>query len=317
MILVFSFPGEDHTVEVVRRLEAEGREVVLLDLSRFPSRAAMALEWRGGNTPTFVVDGPAGPVDLARASVVWWRRVRPYEVDKSVMDPSSRAFVLSETTQAVTGMLDALPGRWINPRVADDSAHHKPLQWTLARQAGLKVPRTLVTSHPESARAFVTDLGLGRVVCKAFLAMLEAWRETRIVTREDLARLDLVRYAPVIFQEYVEGVDLRITVVGDQVFAAEIDARQTSYPVDMRMVFGESSVRPVTLPGELQAALLKLLRLLGLVYGAIDMRRTVEGEYVFLEVNPAGQWLFVEQRTGLPISQGMADLLARSEQPGE
>ena len=55
-----------------------------------------------------------------------------------------------------------------------------------------------------------------------------------------------------------------------------------------------------------------LQRRLGLVYGAIDMRRTAEGEHVFLEVNPAGQWLFVEERCGLPISQSVAGFLARA-----
>jgi glutathione synthase/RimK-type ligase-like ATP-grasp enzyme len=237
--------------------------------------------------------------------------VRPYTVDDAVVDPALRAFVLSEMAQALGGVLDALPCSWVNPRSADEAAHHKPLQWAVAEQVGLKVPRTLVTTRPEAARAFVEGIGVGRVVFKAFLAMADAWRETRVVTQEDLGRLDLVRYAPVIFQEYVEGVDLRITVVGDRVFAAEIDARGTAYPFDMRVVVGESKVRPVELPPDVHAGLLRLQRRLGLVYGAIDMRRTTGGEYLFFEVNPAGQWLFVEQRTGLPISRAVAEHLAR------
>ena len=57
-----------------------------------------------------------------------------------------------------------------------------------------------------------------------------------------------MRYAPVIFQEYIHGVDLRVTVVGEHVLAAEIDATSTSYPADMRMVVGDAPVRPVNLP---------------------------------------------------------------------
>ena len=78
----------------------------------------------------------------------------------------------------------------------------------------------------------------------------------------------------------------------------------------MRMVVGEAKVAPVTLPEPVQHQLRQLQHRLGLVYGAIDMRRTDAGEYVFLEVNPAGQWLFVEQRTGLPIAKAIADYLA-------
>ena len=76
------------------------------------------------------------------------------------------------------------------------------------------------------------------------------------------------------------------------------------------MVIGEGTVAAVELPTALQMRLLALQKSLGLVYGAIDLRRTDEGEYYFLEVNPAGQWMFVEQRTGLPIAQAHADLLA-------
>lgn len=311
MILVVSYPGEEHTDEVVRLLEAMGREVATIDLGDFPARARIEAEWRPGRPPSYRVEGPSGPIDLGRAGAAWWRRVRPYTVDDAIVDPALRAFVLSETAQALGGVLDALPCAWVNPRLADEAAHHKPLQWTVAEGVGLKVPRTLVTTRPEAARAFVEGIGVGRVVFKAFLAMADAWRETRVVTREDLGRLDLVRYAPVIFQEYVEGVDLRITIVGDRVFAAEIDARGTAYPFDMRVVLGESKVRPVDLPPDVQAGLLRLQGRLGLVYGAIDMRRTSGGEYLFLEVNPAGQWLFVEQRTGLPIGRAVAEHLAR------
>jgi glutathione synthase/RimK-type ligase-like ATP-grasp enzyme len=214
-------------------------------------------------------------------------------------------------------MLDALPCAWVNPRIADEAAHRKPYQWEVAQQVGLRLPHTLVTNRPEEARAFIEQLGVGRVVFKAFLASIEAWRETRLIDAADMERLEQVRYAPVIFQEYVEGVDLRITAVGDRLFPCEIDARNTSYPADMRMVVGESKVQQVELPGGLYDTLLALQRRLGLYYGAMDMRRTPDGEYVFLEVNPAGQWLFVERLTGMPIGQAVADLLAGLEEHPE
>ena len=72
----------------------------------------------------------------------------------------------------------------------------------------------------------------------------------------------------------------------------------------------EARIEPATLPPDVEAALLRLMRTMGLVYGAIDMRRTPEGEHVFLEVNTAGQWLFIEQATGQPIADALADALA-------
>jgi len=173
----------------------------------------------------------------------------------------------------------------------------------------------MVTNNPSQARQFIAQIAPGSVVFKAFLASTQDWRETRLVEASDIELLDLVKYAPVIFQEYIEGVDLRITAVGEAFFAAEIDARQTRYPVDMRMVVGEALVQPVTLSPDLQGRLLALQRRLNLVYGAIDMRRTPAGDYYFLEVNPAGQWQFVEERTQLPITRAMADLLTSLDHP--
>jgi glutathione synthase/RimK-type ligase-like ATP-grasp enzyme len=313
VILVISYPGEEHTADVIERLERAGREVVLMDLADFPAHSELSMSWQSDGRPAYLIAGPRGSVDLSAARVTWWRRVRPFTIDQTVISPSMRAFAESETSQAVGGMLDALPCAWVNPRAADEAAHRKPFQWAVAERVGLRLPRTLVTNRPEAAQAFIDQVGVGKTIFKAFLASQEAWRETRLIEREDLARLDLVRLAPVIFQEYIEGVDLRVTVIGDRVFAAEIDARQTRYPFDMRMVIEESIVRPVELPASVQAAVLALQRRLGLCYGAIDLRRTPDGDYVFFEVNPAGQWLFVELRTGLPISQAVADYLAAME----
>jgi len=295
----------------VRLLRQEGREVVQIDLGDFPAKASVALEWNGEGRPSYRVDTASGRVDLAAVRVGWWRRVRPFTIDPAIVNQHDQAFAQSETSQAINGMLDAIGCPWVNPREADAAAHHKPYQWAVARQVGLRVPRTLVTNKPGEARQFIENLGVGAVVFKAFLASTQAWRETRLIERSDIERLALVKYAPVIFQEYIAGVDLRITVIGGSIFAAEIDARQTSYPVDMRMVVGQAAVRAVELPAALSASLLELQRRLQLVYGAIDMRRTPEGEYYFLEVNPAGQWQFVEQRTALPITRAMADCLGR------
>jgi glutathione synthase/RimK-type ligase-like ATP-grasp enzyme len=316
VILVISYPGEEHTADVVSRLEAQGREVVQVDLSDFPARAGLGLTWDNGRAPSYVVDTPKGASEISRASVGWWRRIRSFTVDGAVVNRNAVAFAHSETAQAVNGMLDAIGCPWVNPREADAAAHHKPYQWAVARRVGLRLARTLVTNKPDAARAFISSVGVGRTVFKAFLASIEEWRETRLVEPGDLDRLDLVRYAPVIFQEYVPGVDLRVTVVGQSVFAAEIDARQTTYPVDMRMVVGQAAVRAVKLPAKVERKLLKLLAELNLVYGAIDLRRTEGGDFVFLEVNPAGQWQFVEQRTGLPIAQAMADYLAGLDDAG-
>lgn len=308
MILVVSYPGEEHTDAVCARLAAAGEPVCRIDLADFPGRCPVAFDWAGQGPPSLRLLGEQ-PIDLAAVDAVWWRRVRPFEVDPAVGPDDRRRFAASETDQAVLGMLDSIDAPWINHRVADDAAHRKPLQWTHAAALGLMLPPTCVTTAPEVARAFCATHRSDGVVFKPFLASIADWRETRLVEEEDLARLDLVRLAPVIFQRCIQGVDLRVTVIGDAIFAAEIDARDSDYPVDMRMVIGQAKMRAVELPAALAERLRALMRRLGLVYGAIDLKQDARGDYYFLEVNPAGQWMFVESRTGLPITQAHADAL--------
>lgn len=308
MILVVSYPGEEHTDAVCDRLMAAGEPVHRIDLSDFPARCPVAFDWPGQAPPSLRLLGGT-PIDLATVDAVWWRRVRGFDIDPAVGPADRRQFAHSETEQAVLGMLDSIDAPWINPRGADEAAHRKPLQWTQAVAVGLTLPPTCVTTSPDAARAFCDAHRGDGVVFKPFLASIEDWRETRLVQAEDLQRLELVRLAPVIFQRCIQGVDLRVTVIGDAIFAAEIDARDSDYPTDMRMVIGQAKIRAVELPASLAERLRALMRRLGLVYGAIDLKQDARGDYYFLEVNPAGQWLFAESRAGLAITQAHADAL--------
>ena len=107
-------------------------------------------------------------------------------------------------------------------------------------------------------------------------------------------------------------VDRRVTVVGEEVFAAAIHSQELAYPLDFRISLDQGAgvrMTPTTLPDEVGDALVRLLKVAGLRYGAVDMRRTPDGRHVFLEINPAGQWRFVEEVTGQPMTAAVARLL--------
>lgn len=176
---------------------------------------------------------------------------------------------------------------------------------------GLAIPRTCITSDPDRARAFIAA-EVGGVIYKTFTATESTWRETRLLRANEAELLDAVRFAPVIFQQHIPAVaDLRVTAVGDALFAAAIRVPHGAYAYDFRMTMTGAAIAEHVLPDSVADGLRKLMRTLGLVYAAIDLRLTPEGEHVFLEVNPAGQWLFVEQATGQCISDAIAGVLAK------
>lgn len=313
-VLILAPATDEHALAVAGRLRERGGEVEIVDLSHFPQRASMSARYAccadcGGRG--FALELESGRIDLADVGAVWWRRPQPPEPSPAIRDDGHRLFAANEAQEALSGMWHSLASAlWVNDPARDQVAHRKAYQLSVAQDVGLRIPHTLITNDPDEARAFVDGRGYRGVIYKAFSATERDWRETRVLRPEELELLDNVRYAPVIFQEYVEAVyDLRITAVGGKLFAVAIHSQQTDYKVDFRMDVASARMEAVELPPEVERHLLALLSRLGLVYGAIDMRLTPDGRYVFLEINPAGQWLFVEEPSGQPIAEAMARLL--------
>jgi glutathione synthase/RimK-type ligase-like ATP-grasp enzyme len=313
MILIISFPDSDHVERVRQHLRMPS---MVVDTSWFP--VALGLEARlAAGTEGLRFALPDGErLDLADVGAVWYRRPRSLELHQDLVDGTARRFAWSESNEALLGVWYALECFWMNHPIADEVAQRKIRQLQAARRIGLSVPETLVTNQPAAAEDFVARHGPGRVIRKAFRNIAEAPRETTLVRQEDLAVIDAVRYAPVIFQRYVAAdADLRVTVVEDDVFAAAI--RSTAdHQTDYRLGLASATVTPYRLPHDVTARLLELMKVLELSFGAIDMRLTPEGEHVFLEVNPAGEFLFVSERTGQPIPAAIAACLQRHDQVG-
>ena len=315
MILIVSTKRDLHATEVMSGLEKQRAEVSLLDLSEYPTRTFLTIEIDQEKTDSGLHrDGHPEVLDFPACGVVWWRRPQPFSLPAEINDPDAHQFSLGECHSAFSGLWLTLNPFWINHPTKDDEAARKVFQLKRAVELGFRVPRTRVTNSPERALRFIEEQGATRTIYKAFSATERAWRETRLLREEELALLDNVRYAPVIFQEYIPAeVDLRITVIGDAIFAAAIHSQETDYKVDFRMTMDAARFEAWSLPPEVERMIHAYMQSLGLVYGAIDMRLTPEGEYVFLEINPCGQWLFVEQRTGQPITQCLVQLMIEKD----
>ena len=315
MILVISSDRDVHAQAVLAGLARVGARATLLDLAHFPARAQLSIRYKPSCEHDFRVrDGTEGELALAECRTIWWRRPQPFQLHAEITNSAYRAFALSESHEAFAGLWLAVDAFWVNHPLRDQAAAHKVYQLKVARDVGLATPLTLVTNDPDEARAMSQALGPDKTVYKAFSATEQHWRETRLLKADERALLDNVRFAPLIFQEYVPAeVDLRVTILGKDVFAAAIHSQETSYAVDFRMDMAAARVRAFELPDRVAEGLHALMDRLGLVYGAIDMRLTPDGEFVFLEINPAGQWLFIEERTGQPITQTFVRLLAEQD----
>jgi hypothetical protein len=314
VILVISHHRDEHAQAVMIELSRRKAATQLLDLARFPLHLCLSMHYDGTGGSRFFFGCDDDGLDLSDCGAVWWRRPQQPSVAGAVGRPAHQNFALSESQEALSGLWQSVDAFWINEPARDVIASRKAYQLKLAAQLGFEIPRTLVSNCKEAAREFVEELGVGKVIYKAFSATEQDWRETRLLRQEELDKIENVKYAPVIFQSYIEAdVDLRITVVGDRIFPAAIHSQDTSYKVDFRMDIGAARIESATLPADVETKLLALMRRLGLVYGAVDMRRRPDGSHVFLEVNPAGQWLFIERHTGQKITDALATLLLQND----
>ena len=309
LTLIVSHPEDAHVPRVAAALERLGRRSVLLDLASLPRFAALTVTHRGDEALGAWLRAPDGTTLRAEeVASIWWRRPLPY-VTHPELAPDHASFAFDQLHEAVAGLWSAMPARWVNQPWADQRAGHKVGQLLVAERLGLAIPQTLVSTSPLDAREFLEQRPGMAFVKKQLKGTARFGQPTRPLSLADLDRLDALRFGPAIIQEYVPGVDLRVTVAGDDLFATEIDPRRTSSPHDFRPVFDECRVEEAHLPVAVEEALRALVDHLGLVYAAIDLRRDEDGRHVLLEVNPAGQWLFLEERTGQPISLAVARAL--------
>jgi glutathione synthase/RimK-type ligase-like ATP-grasp enzyme len=187
--------------------------------------------------------------------------------------------------------------RVVNRPAAGRSNSSKPYQGVLLKAAGLSVPDTLVTSDPDAARRF---LALHRRVVYKSISGVRS-----IVTAVDhAAELDRIGHGPVQLQEWIDGLDVRVHVVGNEWFATSIESDATDYRYG-----GEVVMAPFRIPDQLGNLLVQLTAGMGLLVAGVDLRRTPDGDWRCFEVNPSPGFTFYEDHTGQPIAAAIARLL--------
>ena len=251
---------------------------------------------------------PGGTVDLTAISAIY---VRPYDVrlTEALKDKQSGDADFEHALGFEDGLaawLEMTQARVIHRPSAMASNASKPYQMELIRAAGFDVPDTLVTTDAAAVRSFREKHGT--VIYKSLSAIRSI--VSRLLPEHD-GKLPDVSHCPTQFQEYVEGTDIRIHVVGEEMFGCEIvsDADDYRYPAH-----GGPQVRSWTVPDELAGRCRRLAAGLDLAVTGIDLRRTPDGRFYCFEANPSPGFSFYEEATGQPIAAAIARLLA--EAPG-
>ncbi|MEV4011650.1 MvdC/MvdD family ATP grasp protein [Nonomuraea angiospora] len=324
MLLIISSHRDDSIHVVLPKLRERGVSLLWWDEADYPGASTLTTSCLDGRWRQ-VLTYRGERYDLSKVSAVWDRRPdRPSALE--VPEPSQRAFAEHTAKIAVTGAYDLMVGaRWMPaPPQHAAAVDNKLLHLYRAAELGLTVADTVVTNDPEVLVPLWNRAG-GRMITKSlgfhpFTLDGEARHLfTATVPRRRLTGRHRLRHGPAILQPNLpKAYELRVTVVGEQVFAARIDSQTSRLTaVDWRH-YDDTKVgyAAYDLPPDIADRCVRLVAGLGLTFGALDFIVTPDGRYVFLELNVNGQWAFVELRTGLPISDAIADWLTSATSGG-
>ncbi len=306
-VLIVAQENDPHIRCVASQLVSRGVRFISIDI--YPNESSERL---------FSMEYPVekctiNNVSTANVKSVWWRPKPQFEnITDGVAD---REFAKREWQHALESCEEIFRhAKWINPRQSDRRARYKPTQLKIAARAGFRIPKTIISNNPDDILGFIKRQN-GQVIYKPLswhFAPPDGLLFTNLIGPEFIvSHKDSVRVTPGIFQEKIDkSYEVRLTIVGDRLFPIKIDSQANHVTsLDWRIDPDSLIHEFIEIPESVKLGVLKVHSQLGLVYGAYDFIVTPNQEYVFLEVNPSGQWLWMEEKIGVPISTAIVDVL--------
>ncbi len=319
MILCLTHAQDTYTIDLVeQRLQELGHASFRLNSDEFGTRYRLRYRLESSG-PQYQLQCGREVLDAREIRGVWYRKLWALKVPAS-LDPAYVPAFLKEYNTSLHIFLDALNVPWVNPMQADhQTGGNKLLQLTAAQAAGLDVPKTLISNHAEDAIKFY-DAHQGDVVVKLHGALSKTmdgsgdFFPTTRLRKEDVPMLESLAACPMILQEYIpKERELRIAYMDGVCYTGSLKAPDTDWRTASTAVIQWA---PFYLPEAVEEKIDRMMRLLGLPFGAIDMILQPDGRYVFLEVNPQGEWGMLQKYLGFPIAETIAEKLVERVKDG-
>lgn len=299
-------------------------KIFICDPTRFPTRAAVNAQLDQDGVITGFLDVlqllqgsyVGSRVRLEEVDLGWYLRAGRAVPEKAMTEIEAR-FAQNESDAALFSVLACLNCQWINRR---DSIRflngNKLYQQAIASQCGLATPPTMLSNNPDDVVAFARPRQEVLIKSITYTALDNTGKHfiySNLFSHIELEQAQQsIRECPVYVQEYIrKRYEYRVMVIGNEVLSCRIDSQASEKTrVDWRHYdFSRVEHMGAELPHDIQTRLLSLMDRLKLKYGAIDLIETPEGEFVFLEVNPSGQWHWIAVLAGLPIPEAVARML--------
>ena len=318
ILIVTHSNDNDSVARVAEAITRKGGHTIRFNTDRYPTDVRLTSYYGAAGDERLTLTNEEGEFDLREVTAIWHRRLNFGAQLPESLDRQLRHASLGEVSAAAHGMLASLKAFRMDHVHHIRRAENKQLQLQVARELGLDTPRTLTTNDPAAVRDFAKtcDSGIVTKMLSSF-AIFDDGRELVVFTNpvkpEDLADLSGLSLCPATFQELLhKSLEIRVTVVGRRVMSASIDSQAYDRGVHdwrrdgVRML---QDWQPYQLPLQVEEKILRLMDYFSLNYGAIDIILTPDNRHVFLELNPSGEFFWLDRPPVLPISDAIAALL--------
>jgi glutathione synthase/RimK-type ligase-like ATP-grasp enzyme len=307
MILIVTIQDDIHALSVQRHLAQLGYpDCVILESDRIS--ADHQIHWAANNEKqdAYLEIRGSGRIAISSIDLIWWRRVRADQsLEVEIGDKHQLDLINNDCRGALNGVLAAaFTGIWVSRPDSTLRASDKLFQLSIAKQCGFRVPDTLVSQCRNEVEEFV-DRHHRNVIVKPVVGAVGPLIYTQFM--RDPTCLDAASFqaCPAVYQEYISGTrHIRLNCFGDRSYAAVIETEELDWRPNLKVPIAQWDV-PDSLHGRVRGVLDKL----DLAMGVFDFKLTPDGEVVWLEVNPQGQFLFLEPLTKLPLGERFADYL--------
>jgi len=325
-VLLIAGLGERYYFDsFVKECKKRGKvKIFIFDPSCFPKELSISITMgREGQIDGFIdvlecedEDTKRVRLSISDINIAWYLRDGIANRNKQENSIEDR-FARNESRAMLQSLFSVLKCNWVNQKANIDLlASNKLYQQMIAGCCGLLTPKTLVSNDYGSVVSF-SDPKEGLLLKSIGYIKLDDDRRfflysERFGHKELSVSSKAIQRCPVFCQEYVEKhYEYRIMVIGNRILSCRIDSQASEKTkTDWRHYdFGNVEHLQVELPKDVQQKLMSFMETIGLRYGAIDMIETPAKDFIFLEVNPSGQWGWIADIAGLPIPEAVAEML--------
>lgn len=321
-LLIIGTSKDLHIDLVINHLNNYKISICRLNIDKFPKKSSLSINISNTIKRKIVfIDENENIFSLEDISAVWFRRIGAPQLDENIKNKAHKAFALGEIESTLNNLVFLLRSAfWISDYQSTKRASCKLFQLEIANEVGLDTPNeTLLSNNPDSTLDFYNkNLPIIYKTLHSPSVIYEHNRKlifSQKLTPKNIDKLQQVKYAPCQFQTHInKKYELRITFVGDKIHTVKIDSQSHTEAIDdwRRADNRELAYSEYILPKKIIKRIYKLMDIMNLHYGAIDIIVTNDNRYIFLEVNPHGAWGWLEKGLNLPISLDFSKFIYKS-----